>query len=82
MAQQASPPSVDPAIVHRELHEALERTERLGRQIQAQLADAEAEIEAIKRLGCGSRADAAAPAGPAGATGAGARLQASRQLPC
>jgi hypothetical protein len=50
MAQHVTA-SIDPAAVHRELSEAIERTEALGRIIGATLDDAEREFEAIKRAG-------------------------------
>ena len=40
---------IDPASVHRELSEAIERTEALGRIIGATLDDAEKELEDIRR---------------------------------
>ena len=41
--------SVDPASVLRELSEAIERTEALGRIIEVTLDDTEKELEDIKR---------------------------------
>jgi hypothetical protein len=41
--------SVDPVVVHRELSQAIERAEALGRVIGATLDDAEKELEDIKR---------------------------------
>ena len=41
--------SIDPASAHRELCEAIERTEALGRVIEATLDDAERELEDIRR---------------------------------
>ena len=43
-------PAVDPAAVERELAEAIKRTESLGQAIEATLADAEREIEDIRRI--------------------------------
>lgn len=43
-------PAVDPAAVERELAEAIKRTESLGQAIEATLADAEREIQDIRRI--------------------------------
>lgn len=48
MAQHVTA-SIDPASAHRELSEAIERTEALGRIIGATLDDAEKELEDIRR---------------------------------
>jgi len=48
MEQEIAP---SPDAVRRELTEALERTEMLRHEIAAHLADAEREIEEIKRAG-------------------------------
>lgn len=47
---QAIVERIDPAAVQRELAEAIERTERLGRAIEATLDDVEREVEDIKRI--------------------------------
>jgi hypothetical protein len=44
------PMLADPAAVHRDLTEALERTERLGDAIEACLDEAERELEDIRRM--------------------------------
>lgn len=49
-------PTVDPAAVERELTEAIKRTESLGQAIEATLADAEREIEDIRRISTASAA--------------------------
>lgn len=46
---QELPMPADPAAMHRELSEAIERTEALGRVIGATLDDAERELEDIRR---------------------------------
>ena len=46
---QANIEPIDPAAVHRELAEAIERTESLGQAIEATLADAETELAEIRR---------------------------------
>jgi hypothetical protein len=47
--EQELPMSADPAAAHRELSDALERTERLGDAIEACLDDVERELEDIRR---------------------------------
>ena len=42
---------IDPADVQRELTEAIERTDSLGQAIEAVLAEAERELEDIRRIG-------------------------------
>ena len=41
---------IDPAAVQRELTEAIERTDSLGQAIEAALAEAERELEDIRRI--------------------------------
>ena len=58
---QELPMPADPVAAHRELFEAIERSEALSRIIGATLDDAERELEDIRRAGSAKPAPRSSP---------------------